>query len=184
MKMSDRIDGDSGALEAHGGFPGWMPVFNAVAKPLLAAGVPLGPNGLLTVRGRKSGLPRTTPVAIIEASGRRWIWSPFGEEQWVRNLRVAGQASITKRRRKEEVSATELDPAQRVGFFRDVLGPLARGVPFGVRFIRMADKFDLDHPVEEEARGRVVFELRRVPTSATSTSSRTSGSTPDEFDAP
>jgi deazaflavin-dependent oxidoreductase (nitroreductase family) len=160
-QMSDRIGGTAGEPKAHGGFPGWMPVFNAVTKPLLAAGIPLGPNGLITVRGRKSGRLRTTPVAIIEASGRRWIWSPFGEEQWVRNLRAAGRASVTKRRRTEEVSATELDPMQRVGFFRDVLGPLARGVPFGVRFIRMVDKFDLDHPVEE-ARGRVVFELHRL----------------------
>jgi deazaflavin-dependent oxidoreductase (nitroreductase family) len=175
--MSDRIGGIAGEPNAHRGFPRWMPVLNAVTKPLLAAGVPLGPNGLLTVRGRKSGRPRTTPVAIIEASGRRWIWSPFGEEKWVRNLRAAGRASITKRRQQEEVSAKELDPKQRVGFFRDVLGPLARGVPFGVRFIRMVDKFDLDHPVEE-AQGRVVFELHRVGT-ATPTSSSTSGSAPD-----
>jgi deazaflavin-dependent oxidoreductase (nitroreductase family) len=165
--MSDRARGVAGEPRAHAGFPRWMPVFNAVTKPLLAAGVPLGPNGLLTVRGRKSGRPRTTPVAIIQASGRRWIWSPFGDEQWVRNLRAAGRASITKRGRQEEVSATELSPTQRVGFFRDVLGPLARGVPFGVHFIRMADKFDLDHPVEE-AEGRVVFELHPLGSAASS----------------
>jgi deazaflavin-dependent oxidoreductase (nitroreductase family) len=136
-----------------------MPLFNAVARFLLGAGVPLGPNGLITIRGRKSGQPRTTPVAIIEKSGKRWVWSPFGDEQWVRNLRVAGRATVTKRRQKLEVGAIELDPRQRVGFFREVLGPLARQVPFGVGFIRVVDKFDLDHP-QEEAEGRVVFELR------------------------
>jgi deazaflavin-dependent oxidoreductase (nitroreductase family) len=136
-----------------------MPLFNAAARFLLGAGVPLGPNGLITIRGRKSGQPRTTPVAIIEKSGKRWVWSPFGDEQWVRNLRVAGRATVTKRRQKLEVGAIELDPRQRVGFFREVLGPLARQVPFGVRFIRVVDKFDLDHP-QEEAEGRVVFELR------------------------
>ena len=71
--------------------PRYVTFFNPVAKRLLAAGVPLGPNGLLTVRGRKSDLPRTTPVAIIELSGRRWIWAPWGGSQWVRNLRAAGQ---------------------------------------------------------------------------------------------
>ena len=142
-----------------GRIPRWIPFFNAIVKFLLAAGVPLGSNGLITIRGRKSGLPRTTPLAIIEVSGRRWIWAPGGEEvQWVRNLRAAGRATITMRRRKEEVSATELDPAQRVGFFRDILGPLARCVPFGVWFIRIADGVDLDDPVEA-AEGRRVFEL-------------------------
>jgi hypothetical protein len=44
--------------------PGWVfKFFNPIARFLLAAGVPLGPNGLITIRGRKSGLPRTTPVA-------------------------------------------------------------------------------------------------------------------------
>jgi deazaflavin-dependent oxidoreductase (nitroreductase family) len=135
-----------------------LPFLNAISKRLLEAGVPLGFNGLLTVRGRKSGLPRTTPVAIIAASGRRWIWAPWGEVQWVRNLRAAGRATITVRRRTEEVSATELDPAQRIGYFRDVLAPLARSIPFGVQFIRIADGVDLNHPVEA-AEGRPVFEL-------------------------
>ncbi len=149
--MSDRTGSAARA-------PRRVTFFTPIAKALLAAGVPMGFNGLVTIRGRKSGLPRTTPVAIIEVSGRRWIWAPWGEVQWVRNLRAAGRATITVRRRTEEVSATELDPTQRVAFFRDTLGPLARGIPFGVWFIRIADNVDLDHPVEA-AEGRRVFEL-------------------------
>jgi deazaflavin-dependent oxidoreductase (nitroreductase family) len=149
--MTDRIA--SGATA-----PRWVTMFTPITRPLLAAGVPLGFNGLLTVPGRKSGLPRTTPVAIIEVSGRRWIWSPWGDVHWVRNLRTAGGATITVRGRKEDVAATELDPTQRIGFFRDVLGPVARGMPFGVRFIRVVDGVDLDDPLEA-AEGRPVFEL-------------------------
>ena len=144
-----------------GRIPRWIPFFNAIARFVLEAGVPLGFNGLVTIRGRKSGLPRTTPVAIIEVSGRRWIWAPGGDVQWVRNLRAAGRATITLRRRNEEVSATELDLAQRVGFFRDILGPLARGMPFGVWFLRIADGVNLDHPAEA-AEGRPVFELHSI----------------------
>ena len=70
-------------------------------------------NGLITIRGRKSGQPRTTPVAIIDVDGRRWIWAPWGEVNWVRNLRAAGRATITVRRRDEEVRATELDQEGR-----------------------------------------------------------------------
>jgi deazaflavin-dependent oxidoreductase (nitroreductase family) len=138
--------------------PRRVSLFNPVARFLLAARVPLGFNGLITIRGRTSGLPRTTPVAIIDVSGRRWIWAPWGEVHWVHNLRAAGGATITVRGRKEEVRATELDQPERVGFFRDVLGPVARGMPFGVRFIRIVDGVDLEDPLEA-AEGRPVFEL-------------------------
>jgi deazaflavin-dependent oxidoreductase (nitroreductase family) len=140
------------------GAPWWVTVFNPVARRVLAAGAPLGFNGLITIRGRKRGLPRTTPIAIINVSGRRWVWSPWGEVHWVRNLRAAGRATITVRRQEEEVTATELDLTQRVAFFRDVLGPVARDMRFGTWFIRAVDGVDLDHPMEE-AEGRRVFEL-------------------------
>ena len=138
--------------------PWWVTVFNPIARRVLATGVPLSFNGLMTIRGRQSGLPRTTPLAIIEVSGRRWVWSPWGEVHWVRNLRAAGRATIEFRGRKEEVNATELDPTQRVEFFREVLGPVARSMPLGKWFIRTVDGVDVDRPVEE-AEGRRVFEL-------------------------
>jgi deazaflavin-dependent oxidoreductase (nitroreductase family) len=138
--------------------PRRVSLFNPLARFLLAARIPLGFNGLITIRGRKSGQPRTTPVAIIEVSGRRWVWAPWGEVHWVLNLRAAGLATITVRGHTEEVSATELDPSERVGFFREILGPLARRIPFGVSFIRIADGVDVDHPLEA-AEGRCVFEL-------------------------
>ena len=140
------------------GVPRRVSLFNPIAKLLLAARVPMGFNGLVTIRGRSSGLPRSTPVAIIAVSGRRWVWAPWGEVHWVRNLRAAGRATIIVRGRTEEVMATELDPGQRVAFFRDTLGPVARGIPFGVRFVRVVDGVDLDHPLEA-AEGRPVFEL-------------------------
>jgi deazaflavin-dependent oxidoreductase (nitroreductase family) len=145
-------------LHSAAGAPWWVTMFTPFAKFLLAARVPMGPNGLITIRGRTSGLPRTTPVAIIDVAGRRWIWAPWGEVHWVRNLRAAGAATITVRGQKEDVRATELDAAERVTFFRDVLGPLARSIPFGVWFIRIADQVDLNHPVEV-AEDRRVFEL-------------------------
>ena len=138
--------------------PRWVTMFTPITNRLLAAGVPLGPNGLLTVRGRKSGVPRTTPVAIIEVSGRRWIWSPWGDVHWVRNLRAAGHATVTVRGRKEDVAVTELNGPQRVEFFRDVLGPVARDMRFGMWFVRTVDRTDLDRPIEA-AEGRAVFEL-------------------------
>ncbi len=138
--------------------PRLMPLFNPLATIMLRAGFPMGFNGLITITGRTSGLPRTTPVAIIDHEGRRWVWSPWGDVHWVRNLRAAGRATITVRRHAEDVTATELDATQRVAFFRDVLGPVAHGMPFGVRFIRLLDGVDVDRPLEA-AEGRAVFEL-------------------------
>jgi deazaflavin-dependent oxidoreductase (nitroreductase family) len=159
--MADRIAGADRVPAQPGRAPWYVPLFNPLTRFLLRIGVPLGFNGLITIRGRKTGLPRTTPVAIIDVGGRRWIWSPWGEVHWVRNLRAAGSATINLRGRAEEVRATEMDPTQRVGFFRDVMGPLARGIPFGYWFIRLVDGVDLDHPAAAAVRCPV-FELEPV----------------------
>src|SRR4029079_13568229 len=139
--------------------PRGINLFNAVDTPLLAAGVPMAFNGLLTVPGRKTGKPRTTALAIVDVDGRRWVWSPWGEVHWVRNLRAAGRATITFRRREEEVRAVELDPEQRIAFFRDTLTPIARRMRGGMWFIRAFDGVYLRDPVAA-ANGRPVFELR------------------------
>ena len=152
-------DPRAAGLHEPGRPPRIIPLLNPIARRLLGAGMPMGPNALVTVPGRRSGLPRTTPLAIIEADDRRWVWSPWGETDWVRNLRAAGHATITVRGETEEVRATELDLLQRVSFFRDVLGALARGMRFGVWFFRAVDGVDVNRP-EEMAEGRRVFELR------------------------
>ena len=155
--MTHRVASAAGTPQrAH--VPRIVPLFNVFARRLLRAGTPMGPNALVTIRGRTSGLPRTTPLAIIEHSGRRWIWAPYGEVDWVRNLRAAGGATITTGRRTAEVTATELDPAQRVEFFRDVLVPVARSMPAGIWFMRTLLRTDLDDPVSA-SEGRPVFEL-------------------------
>jgi deazaflavin-dependent oxidoreductase (nitroreductase family) len=138
--------------------PWYMPLFNVVAKPLLRRGVPIGPNGLLTVPGRKTGQPRTTPVAVIEWQGRRWVWAPWGEVQWVKNLRAAKHATVTAHKRPYEYEARELDETERRSFFGDVLTSLSKQYPGGYWFFRLADGIDLHHP-DEVAKNRRVFEL-------------------------
>ena len=139
--------------------PRHVSLFNPLTRFLLRSGVPLGFNGLLTIRGRTSGQPRETPIAIIEHDGRRWVWSPWGDTNWVRNLRAAGRATVTVRKAAAEMTATELGATERVAFFRDVLAPVARTIPFGFAFIRIVDGVDLNDPVRA-AEGRRVFELR------------------------
>jgi deazaflavin-dependent oxidoreductase (nitroreductase family) len=126
---------------------------------MLRVGAPMGPNVLVTIRGRTTGIPRTTPLAIIEKDGRRWIWSPFGEVDWVRNLRAAGRATITVRGIDEEVMSEELAADEHIAFFDDVLVSVARSTPFGMRFIRSVLRVDLSDPIAA-ADGRPVFEIR------------------------
>jgi deazaflavin-dependent oxidoreductase (nitroreductase family) len=111
--------------------PFLVPIFNPIARRMLGAGISLGPNALLTVRGRKSGQPRTTPVALVEIGGRRWVIGTFGDVNWVRNLRAAGQATITSKRRSQPVTAVELSISEAAAFYRDILGPYVRRVPLG-----------------------------------------------------
>jgi deazaflavin-dependent oxidoreductase (nitroreductase family) len=144
------------------GYPRRVPrmatMFNPIARRLLAVGMPMGPNALVTIRGRTSGEPRTTPLAVIEVDGRRWIWSPWGDVHWVRNLRSAGRATVTVGRASSDVRAIELDPAERIRFYRDVFGPFAHRMRFGARFVRMLDGVDVDDPVGV-ARDHPAFEL-------------------------
>ena len=81
---------------------------NNLMTALLRLGLPIGGNVLLTVPGRKSGVPRTTTVTLLERDGQRWVQSPFGDVDWVRNLRASGRATLTRGRRTEEILAIEL----------------------------------------------------------------------------
>lgn len=93
--------------------PAFVRLGNFLTTTLLRAGIKVtGPNSvpmyLLTVRGRKSGQPRTTPLVVIEQDGNRYLLAPFGAVDWVRNLRAAGEATLTRGRRSEAIRAIEL----------------------------------------------------------------------------
>ncbi len=88
--------------------PSFVRLANYLTTTLLRAGMKPGNMALLTVRGRKSGLPRTTPVALIEHDGQHWLIAAFGEVDWVRNLRAAGEASLKRGRRPQQILVKEL----------------------------------------------------------------------------
>jgi deazaflavin-dependent oxidoreductase (nitroreductase family) len=111
--------------------PGFVRVGNAVTTALLRTGFKIvAPGGypmyLLTVRGRKSGKPRTIPIVVLEQDGKRYLASPYGLVDWVRNLRAAGEALLTRGRRIEQVRATEL-PAEEAGLV--LKRSIERGIP-------------------------------------------------------
>jgi deazaflavin-dependent oxidoreductase (nitroreductase family) len=97
---------------------------NVLTTTLLRLGIKLMgfgkyPMYLLTVRGRTSGQPRTVSIAILERDGKRYLGAPFGAVNWVRNLRAAGEATLTRGRRSETVNATELPPQEAALVLRE-----------------------------------------------------------------
>jgi deazaflavin-dependent oxidoreductase (nitroreductase family) len=85
---------------------------NVLIRGLLLLG--LGPprTYLLTVRGRKTGRPLSTPVTLVKADGRRWLVSPYGEVAWVRNARAAGRVVLARGWHSETVAIRELPAAE------------------------------------------------------------------------
>lgn len=127
---------------------------NVFATAMVRAGFKIGLIHLLTVRGRKSGLPRTTPIAVVERNGQRYLAAPYGIVDWVRNLRSAGEAVLTRGRRSETVSARELPPGE-AGLFLQAL--IKEGNPFG-RFFNVPREAPLED-FERSALSHPVFVL-------------------------
>ena len=143
--------------------PAFVRASNPLTRRLLRIGLPMGPNVLLTVRGRTSGVPRTAPVAIPEIDGRRYVIGAYGDVQWVRNLRAAGEADIDAHGRTEHVRAIELDRAAAIDFFARTLPGYVARLPLAGRFFagilfRVAAPEVLNDPARAAAT-RPVFEL-------------------------
>ena len=104
--------------------PGWFTnhVFNPTVAFLTRRGISIWGSRVLEVRGRKTGEPRRTPVNLLTFDDGRYLVSPRGEGQWVRNLRAAdGRLATIVGSRREEWLATELADADKVPVLRAYL---------------------------------------------------------------
>src|SRR6266545_2834774 len=81
---------------------------NGLVRVLLRLGLGPARTYLLTVTGRRSGTPRSTPVTLVEEGGRRWLVSPYGEVAWVRNLRATGRATLSRCGHTVEIAVREV----------------------------------------------------------------------------
>jgi deazaflavin-dependent oxidoreductase (nitroreductase family) len=101
-----------------------MKYANAIVSFFLRLGLPIGRQALLTVEGRRSGLPRTTPVAV-NRRGRDWLLvSVYGEGDWVKNLRAAPSAIITRRRREIPVTIHELTDLEAAAVLKELVSSI------------------------------------------------------------
>jgi deazaflavin-dependent oxidoreductase (nitroreductase family) len=73
---------------------------------------------ILTVPGRKTGRPRSTPVDVIEVGGDRWLVAGYGPANWVLNTRAHGEVTLrrgglSQTYKVDEVGAEDAIPVLR-----------------------------------------------------------------------
>ncbi|MEU0789099.1 nitroreductase family deazaflavin-dependent oxidoreductase [Amycolatopsis sp. NPDC005961] len=133
---------------------------NVVVTALLERGIPVnGRTGyLLTTRGRKSGVDRTTPVNVLEVGGDRWLVSPYGQVGWVHNLRADATARLRRGRTRETWSVEEADAAAAGPVLRAYVRKIPVTAPFfDAKLSDSAEAFAAEadrHPVFRLARSR------------------------------
>ena len=90
---------------------GSMRVFNRIVARLTKLGISLMGSRVLSVRGRKTGDWRSTPVNLLVLDGQRYLVAPRGHTQWVRNLRANPEGRLQLGRTIETFRAEEIaDP--------------------------------------------------------------------------
>jgi len=94
---------------------------NGIVASLTRHGISLKGSRVLSVRGRKSGEWRSTPVNPLTYEDHRYLVSPRGQTQWVRNMRVAGGGELRLGRRVEPFTARELADEQKPELLREYL---------------------------------------------------------------
>ena len=114
---------------------------NAVFSTLTRLGLGRRERHILTVVGRKSGQPRSTPIDVITVDGERWLVAGYAVSSWVHNLRAAGKGTLSRARRTEPIRAVELDLASSV--------PILRRYLEAVRVVRPYFQASIDSRDEE-----------------------------------
>jgi deazaflavin-dependent oxidoreductase (nitroreductase family) len=95
---------------------------------------------VLSVRGRKTGRMRSNPVDHVIEGDQRWLVAPYGQVQWVRNARVAGEVVLSRGGRSETLRISEVEPREAAPVLRQYI---TRG-----RFSRPYFDVAPDSPVE------------------------------------
>ncbi|ORA19659.1 nitroreductase family deazaflavin-dependent oxidoreductase [Mycobacterium arosiense] len=139
--------------------PWWLKPANKVFIAMSRLGLSFGGESpvVLTVSGRKSGTPRSTPVTPMMVDGKRYVVGGFPGADWIRNVRVAGYATLARGRHSERVRMVELSADDARPFLR----AFPTEVPTGVGFMKRSGLVTDGRPEEFEALAGVcpVFRL-------------------------
>lgn len=127
--------------------PRWLKPMNKVMMAVQRLGVPTGPAMVLTVPGRKSGVPHSTPMTPFDHDGGLYTVAGYPGSDWAANARAARAGTLTRGRRSCPVKIVELTPDES----RPVLRAFAVKVPVGVGFAKRSGLVVDGTPDEFEA---------------------------------
>src|SRR4051794_20410226 len=88
--------------------PRWFRTANRAVGVLSCFGFTMGPVCVLTVPGRRTGKPRSTPVSPLMVSGRRYVVAGMPDSDWARNARTAGRGHLSRGGHREPVTLVEV----------------------------------------------------------------------------
>jgi deazaflavin-dependent oxidoreductase (nitroreductase family) len=112
--------------------PRYLKRMNKVMIAVQKLGIPTGPAMVLTVPGRKSGKPRSTPMTPFRLDGGLYVVAGYPGADWAANARAAGTGMLSRGRRARRVAIVELTAEQA----RPVLRAFPVEVPVGVTFAK------------------------------------------------
>jgi deazaflavin-dependent oxidoreductase (nitroreductase family) len=142
--------------------PWWLKPANKVFIQMSRLGMSFGGESpvVLTVKGRKSGRERSTPVTPMTFDGAQYVVAGFPGADWVANVRAAERVTLARGRRVQRVRMVEVLPDDA----RPILRAYPAEVPSGVGFMKRAGLITDGRPEEFEAlAGRcAVFRLDPV----------------------
>jgi deazaflavin-dependent oxidoreductase (nitroreductase family) len=112
--------------------PRYLKSMNKVMMAVQKLGIPTGPAMVLTVPGRKSGKPRSTPMTPFEFDGGLYVVAGYPGADWAANARAAGTGTLSRGRRARRVRIVELTAQQA----RPILRAFPVEVPVGKAFAK------------------------------------------------
>jgi deazaflavin-dependent oxidoreductase (nitroreductase family) len=114
--------------------PRYLKPMNKFMMAVQKLGIPTGPAMVLTVPGRKTGKPRSTPMTPFEHDGGLYVVAGYPGADWASNARAAGAGTLSRGRKSRPVRIVQLSPADA----GPVLRSFAQKVPVGVGFAKRA----------------------------------------------
>jgi len=142
--------------------PRYLKAINTFMMAVQKLGIPTGPAMVLTVPGRKSGQPRSTPMTPFEFQGGRYAVAFYPGGDWAANARAAGTGTLGSGRKSRRVAIVELTAEQA----RPVLRAYPAAVPVGVGFAKRAGMVNDGTPDEFEALAGRIAVFRFDPITA------------------
>jgi deazaflavin-dependent oxidoreductase (nitroreductase family) len=101
--------------------PWWLKPMNKLNMAVQKLGIPTLPIMVLTVPGRRSGQPRSTPMTPFELNGTLYTVAGYPGADWAHNARAAGIGTLSRGRKSRAVKIIELET--------DDARPVLRGIP-------------------------------------------------------